>query len=398
MHLYSMNPATFTQQLKAMSTRLTSLYQDQSLAAPAILAASMKELGVATERLEMAAELLYQQSRTLALADRTTEINQQQYQSLMEFIPDAYLLTDINGKIQAVNRIAARLLNSTANALIGQSLIDLMPPADRQVFHTKVQQLRHSNTQEWRMRLQRCSTEAAETISVMAFLELNNPCQHLEGRNLEIEPSLQPSLQWLLRYPKAEGGTDQEADGVYFGYPLELYQKGATIPLSPQKIWQVESGLVKLTTYAENGQEILIGLAGSAAPFGSNLTTLPLYEATAIADTQLRSIPLADLATSAELRQQLLPQISQRLKQTEALLAIYGQPRVSDRLERLLELLKQEIGEPVESGIRIKARLTHADLATACCTTRVTVTRLINQLQQKNKLTIDDQRHLILQD
>lgn len=397
-----MNPVTFTQQLKAMSERLTSLYQDKSLATPTVLAASMKELGVATERLEMAADLLYQQSRKLAIADRTTEINHQQYQALMEFIPDAYLLTDINGEIQAANRIAARLLDCTANALIGQSLVDLMPSADQQVFQTKVQQIYGSSTQEWRMRLQRCSAEEAETISVMAFVELNYPCRHLEGRDLEIEPSLQPSLQWLLRHPKADSRQgcigQEEADSVYFGYPLQLYQKGATIHLSPQKIWQVKSGLVKLTTYAENGQEILIGLAGSAAPFGSDLTALPLYEATAITDTQLRSIPLADLATSAELRQQLLPQISQRLKQTEALLAIYGQPRVSDRLERLLDLLKQEIGEPVESGTRIKARLTHADLATACCTTRVTVTRLINQLQQQNKLIIDDQRHLILQD
>jgi CRP-like cAMP-binding protein len=126
------------------------------------------------------------------------------------------------------------------------------------------------------------------------------------------------------------------------------------------------------------------------------LTALPLYEATALADTQLWRIPLTDYATSPALKQRLLPQISQRLKQTELLLAVYGQTQVADRLQSLLRLLKQEIGQPVADGTRLSVRLTHEDLAIACCTTRVTITRLFSKLQQQKKLSLDCKHHLIL--
>jgi CRP-like cAMP-binding protein len=128
------------------------------------------------------------------------------------------------------------------------------------------------------------------------------------------------------------------------------------------------------------------------------LTALPLYEATALADTQLWCIPFTEFATSPKLQQRLLPQISQRLKQTESLLAVCGQIRVADRFHSLLQLLKQEIGQPVADGTRLSVRLTHEDLATACCTTRVTITRLLTQLQQQKKLSVDSHYHLVLKE
>ncbi|WP_446344913.1 hypothetical protein [Coleofasciculus chthonoplastes] len=37
-------------------------------------------------------------------------------------------------------------------------------------------------------------------------------------------------------------------------------------------------------------------------------------------------------------------------------------------------------------------------MANACCTTRVTITRLFSQLQQQGKITFDAQRHLVWRD
>lgn len=374
-----MNAISFTQQIRAMSDRLAILYQNYSSASPAMLNSLLKDLGIATERLEMAAEMLCQQSQKLAVADQDSVINRQQYRSLLDFIPDACLLTDLAGVIQEANQATATLLNCAPASLIGQSLSAFMA-TDRLWFQSKLQQLQQKpGKQEWQMQLQRCAGKAVETTALVEF----NPQE------------LQPSLRWLFRYPR-NCAEQEQSDGAYLGYPLQFYQKGETIPLNPQDIWQVRSGLVKLTTYVNSGQEILIGLAGASAPFGSSLTALPLYEATALTDTRLWCIPLTEFAASAELTQRLLPQISQRLRQTELLLAIYGQLRVTDRLHSLLQLLKDEIGQPVANGIRLSARLTHEDLATACCTTRVTVTRLLSQLQQQQKLGVDSQHHLIL--
>lgn len=384
-----MNTIAFTQQVEAMSNRLANLYQGintSSSLPPTLLPSALKELGIASERLEVAAQMLYQQNRKLSLADQTMEAERQRYQALLEFIPHACLLTDTVGMIQEANSAAAKLLNLPQSLLIGRLLTAFVSHEARQQFQTQLQQLQQRSwKQEWQVRLQPYEG-AAFNVSVL-----------VEANHQEANQPL--TLRWLLRYANdcnlVEAG-EQPDSNAELGYPLQVYHKGETIPLDSQVIWQVRSGLVKLTTFSPSGQEVLIGLAGVSAVFGSSLTALPLYEATALSDTQLWCIPWSEFVASPELKQRFLPQISQRLKQTESLLAVCGQIRLADRLHSLLQLLKQEIGQPVAGGTRLSVRLTHEELATACCTTRVSITRLLTRLQQQNKLSVDSQHYLIL--
>jgi CRP-like cAMP-binding protein len=57
--------------------------------------------------------------------------------------------------------------------------------------------------------------------------------------------------------------------------------------------------------------------------------------------------------------------------------------------------LKQEFGQEVAQGTRLSVRLTHQDLADACCTTRVTITRELRNLQQQGKITFDSKHHIV---
>ncbi|OUL27446.1 PAS domain S-box protein [Nostoc sp. T09] len=383
-----MNETAFTQQIMAMSDRLSHLYQRINTSASQssnLLSSTLPELGIAFERLQRAAELLYQQNQQLVLANQTVQNERRHYQELLEFIPDACLLTDTDGRIHEANRAAAKLLNLQQPLLIGRSLINFVAHETRQQFQTDLQQLQQRPwKQEWQVRL---LPEQGLAFDVSVVVEVNRQ---------EVNQPL--TLRWLLRQQSHNLITTNEQSDTYtnLSYPLQHYHKGETIPLNPQTIWQVCSGLVKLTTFSDRGQKVLLGLAGASAPFGPSLTALPLYEAIALADTQLWSIPMSEFVSSVELKQRLLPQISQRLRQTELLLAVYGQARVLDRLNTLLEVLKQEIGQPVKDGIRLSVRLTHEDLAIATCTTRVTITQLLKQLQQQKKLKIDSQHHLIL--
>jgi len=66
-----MNPLAFPQQLKAMSDRLANLYQGINPSAslpPAVLSSTLIELGIASERLQVAAEMLYQQNQKFRIA------------------------------------------------------------------------------------------------------------------------------------------------------------------------------------------------------------------------------------------------------------------------------------------------------------------------------------------
>lgn len=179
---------------------------------------------------------------------------------------------------------------------------------------------------------------------------------------------------------------------------LHFYNKGETIPLLSQGIWQICQGLVRLSTLYPVGEEGLLGWGGPSMCFGSCFSHLQTYRATAISDVCLMWYTMIEIEASPKLAQELLPQLGRRFRQTEALLAIAGQRRVEDRLHQLLLLLKQEFGQAVAEGTRLNIRLTHQDIAGAICTTRVTVTRLLGKLQQQGWLSRDGDRHIILKD
>ncbi|MGD1808866.1 Crp/Fnr family transcriptional regulator [Dapis sp. BLCC M126] len=177
---------------------------------------------------------------------------------------------------------------------------------------------------------------------------------------------------------------------------LHFYQKGETIPLMSQGIWQICQGLVRLSNLYPLGEEGLLGWAGPSMCFGSCFSYLHTYRATALSDVCLMCYTMIEIEASPKLTQELLPQLVRRFKQTEALLAIAGQRRVEDRLHQLLLLLKQEFGQCMGDGTRLNIRLTHQDIAAAIGTTRVTVTRLLGKLKQQGWVIIDKDRHLIL--
>ncbi|TVP55565.1 MAG: Crp/Fnr family transcriptional regulator, partial [Nodularia sp. (in: Bacteria)] len=180
--------------------------------------------------------------------------------------------------------------------------------------------------------------------------------------------------------------------------PVHKHTKGESILLNPLVVWYVRQGLIKLNTFCETGEEVLIGLATKDMVFGSNMTSLPIYQAIALSDVELVSINVSEISVNPMLSHILLPKINQRLQQTECFLVIAGKRRVEERLYHLLQLLKQQIGESVAEGTRLSVRLTHEDIASACCTTRVTVTRLMGKLQQQGLISFDSKKYIILKD
>ena len=53
------------------------------------------------------------------------------------------------------------------------------------------------------------------------------------------------------------------------------------------------------------------------------------------------------------------------------------------------------MGEPTREGIRLTVRLTHEDIASARCTTRVIVTLLMGKLQQQGLIGFDSKKYMI---
>lgn len=199
-----------------------------------------------------------------------------------------------------------------------------------------------------------------------------------------LEANSEPELRQLL-------------EELYRGRTLQPYKSGQAIRMLPDELLVVCRGVVQLGTLYDSGDEALLGLACPSMPFGLPLSSIRPYQASALTDVDLMRLTLTEVEQSPMLAQGIFRHLTRRLKQTEAVLAMVGYRRVEDRLRHLLLLLKQEVGQPeTKHGTRLGVRLTHQQLANAIGTTRVTVTRLLSQLQEEGWLTIDSNRHIIL--
>jgi PAS domain S-box-containing protein len=381
----------FHKQVQEVHSRLTELYHKAStlveLPNDSLLPVAFKELGTTAEELQVMLEELQEKTQQLEALRHSTETQQQRYQELLEFLPDACLVTDANGKILEANSAAAKLFNLESEFLLNKLIIHFIPLPARSTFRSKLTQLFQYNwIQEWETRLQPHQYQAIDVKMSVA------PVSQLEDGQLR-------HYRWLVRDITESKQALKTFTSQPYNFcenrPKHLYTKGEIIPLQPQTLWLVCKGLVKLNTMNEKGDEVLTGLVNPSMPFGSGLTALPTYQATALSETvEVVSISASEIATCPHLNQVLLPKISERLRQTEFLLAISGKRHVKDRLYYLLQWLKKEVGQPIERGTRLTVRLTHQDLADACCTTRVTITRLLGKLQEQGKILVDTKNHI----
>ncbi len=381
----------FAQSTQEMDRRIARLYENV-VNMPVVsheMPEALSELSWASQSVHFAIEELYQQHEQLEETKKTLQAECQHYQELFEEAPDGYLVTDVQGKIQLANHKATKLLNLKKEFLVGKPIINFVSLKQKHDFRNFLAQLtQNGRSQELVVALQHHGNELFNAALTVA-ISYNN-----QGKA--------QSLRWLLRSinetKRAELvqiTKDRDLDG---DRPIHKYSKGDTIPLNTQVIWYVRHGLVKLTTLGDTSEEVLVGLAVPEMVFGSYLTSLNTYQATAISDVKLVAIELSEILASPIFSHTLLPKINQRLRQTESFLVTAGLRRVQDRLYGLLQLLKREIGEKVAQGTRLSVRLTHEDLANACCTTRVTVTRLLSLLRKEGKICFDHKKHIIVKD
>lgn len=185
-------------------------------------------------------------------------------------------------------------------------------------------------------------------------------------------------------------------EGVYRERSLSAFTAGTPIGLRQGEIWVVYRGLVQLSTIHAQGEEILLGVAAPSMPFGLPLTSLCPYFALALTEVNLMNLTMAEITNSPKLSQGLFWNLVHRHQQTEALLSVANYRRVEERLRQFLWLLKQDLGQNTRQGVRLPLRLTHQHIANAIGSTRVTVTRMLGQLQREGSLMIDPDRYFIL--
>lgn len=153
-----MNAYKFGQQVERVHQQASELNMQANsspLPPPTPLQESLKRLNTALEELRVAEEGLRQQNEELVAIRQALEAERQRYQELFDFAPDAYLVTDIDGKILEANRAAANLLKISQNCLFGKLLAQFIPENERRTFATQLSRLQNvEKIQDWEIRMQ----------------------------------------------------------------------------------------------------------------------------------------------------------------------------------------------------------------------------------------------------
>ncbi len=181
---------------------------------------------------------------------------------------------------------------------------------------------------------------------------------------------------------------------------FETFERGKTIffPGDPaERVYFLIKGAVKLSRVYEAGEEITVALLRENSVFGvlSLLTQHRadrFYHAVAFTSVELLSVPSEQVEKAMrddpELPIVLLRGLSSRILQTEMMIETLAHRDMESRLVSFLLILCRDFGLPSGQGITIDLKLSHQAIAEAIGSTRVTVTRLLGELREKEKISV----------
>ncbi|SJZ44769.1 Crp/Fnr family transcriptional regulator [Selenihalanaerobacter shriftii] len=169
-------------------------------------------------------------------------------------------------------------------------------------------------------------------------------------------------------------------------------------------IYLILDGMVKVSKISTSGREKTLAILEKGDFFGEmSLLDGGLRSATAqvLEDVELLSIHRQDflqvLHSYPQIGSKVIAVLSRRLRETNRQLGNAHFKSVTERIKELLIKLAKEKGEKVKDGVLIKQYLTHHELANLAGTSRESMTRTLNKLQEAGWLKIKDKDLIIVE-
>jgi CRP-like cAMP-binding protein len=163
-----------------------------------------------------------------------------------------------------------------------------------------------------------------------------------------------------------------------FDYPTSTkvyeFRRREQLPLDEGTIWQIISGNVRTTTWTADGDVMTLGIWGAGDIIGQPLSRSNPYQVDCLTSVQL-VICYASI-------QQIAPALLHHVQEMEQLLSLCQVRSISHRLWQVLLWLADRFGQNHPQGRTTGIALTQQQLADLIGTTRVTVTRLLNDFRR----------------
>jgi CRP-like cAMP-binding protein len=160
------------------------------------------------------------------------------------------------------------------------------------------------------------------------------------------------------------------------------FSRRESLPILPNYLWKIERGIVRSITWNEQGNIIVLGFWGQGEILGNHFSQAHPLEMTCLTSVKVIQVGYKDVLNDFSLNKILLSQ----LQKTEDFLLIMHQKIIANRLLFFLEWLGKQFGQITPEGWVLNLRLTHQEIAETICTSRVTITRLLQDFQRKGKI------------
>jgi CRP-like cAMP-binding protein len=166
------------------------------------------------------------------------------------------------------------------------------------------------------------------------------------------------------------------------------FKRREQLPFDEGTIWQIVSGYVRTITWAENGDVTTLGIWGVGDIIGQPLSRIHPYQIDCLTPVQL-----AVCYGSVE---QIAPMLLHHIQEVEQLLSLCQIRSINDRLQQTLIWLADRFGQDHPQGRTTGIALTHQQLADLVGTTRVTVTRILNEFQKTGLIAKLPKQEIVL--
>ncbi len=164
--------------------------------------------------------------------------------------------------------------------------------------------------------------------------------------------------------------------------------------LVQEQCWLVQSGTVEINLVDSEGELFFVGIATAGMAVCG--LAVGCYEIEALEPSRLLSFSVSDVEQSSHLLRLLWEGQQYRQYYSDLLLRATHCPTALERLHKVLVVLAQLLGIQVSTGVRLPLRLTHARLSHYTGISRVTVTRLLQELIKQQRLFWGRDRHFVL--
>ncbi len=155
-----------------------------------------------------------------------------------------------------------------------------------------------------------------------------------------------------------------------------VFRSGDDLPQRTDYLWLLVSGVIKSCTVSKEGASITLGFWGAEDLVGRDLSNITPYNLRCISEVRAISVHRKQWEEASV-------NLLYSAQQTQQLLYIVRNTRISKRLWLLLKWLANKFGRVIQQGKLIDFKLTHQELADAINTTRITVTKTLNQFERE---------------